>query len=177
MPRVPLGRYPVVSVDSVWIDATVLDVTDYTVEDSRYLVRLDGEGWPCCQRLDRDYLTDDDTFAVEFTYGRAADDAAVAALMTYAPEVILALCPGSTDCALPARVQSITRQGVTATIVDPLDFLDNDRCQDGWGYCVFGRVVEGKDVVDRIKSVKTGNRGFHQNVPKEDVVIERAEVV
>ncbi len=127
LPRVPLGRYPVVSVDSVWIDATVLDVTDYTVEDSRYLVRLDGEGWPCCQRLDRDYLTDDDTFAVEFTYGRAADDAAVAALMTYAPEVILALCPGSTDCALPARVQSITRQGVTATIVDPLDFLDNDR--------------------------------------------------
>ena len=61
--------------------------------------------------------------------------------------------------------------------VNDNDFLDNDRCQDGWGYCVFGRVVEGKDVVDRIKSVKTGNRGFHQNVPKEDVVIERAEVV
>ena len=57
------------------------------------------------------------------------------------------------------------------------DFLDNDKCQDGWGYCVFGRVVEGQDVVDKIKSVKTGNKGFHQNVPTEDVVIERAEVV
>ena len=57
------------------------------------------------------------------------------------------------------------------------DFLDFDKCQDGWGYCVFGRVVEGKDVVDKIKAVKTGNKGFHQNVPREDVIIERAEVV
>jgi peptidyl-prolyl cis-trans isomerase B (cyclophilin B) len=57
------------------------------------------------------------------------------------------------------------------------DFLDNDKCQDGWGYCVFGRVVEGKDVVDKIRAVATGNKGFHQNVPREDVVIERAEIV
>lgn len=57
------------------------------------------------------------------------------------------------------------------------DFLDFDKCQDGWGYCVFGRVVEGKDVVDKIKAVKTGNKGFHQNVPREDVIIERAEVI
>lgn len=57
------------------------------------------------------------------------------------------------------------------------DFLDNDRCQDGWGYCVFGRVVDGLDVVDKIKDVKTRNSGFHQNVPAEDVIIERAEVV
>lgn len=48
--------------------------------------------------------------------------------------------------------------------------------QDGWGYCVFGRVVAGQDVVDRIKSVKTGTRGFHKDVPVEDVVIERAEI-
>ena len=57
------------------------------------------------------------------------------------------------------------------------DFLDQDKCQDGWGYCVFGRVVEGKDVVDKIKSVKTTNKGFHQNVPADDVIIERAEKV
>lgn len=57
------------------------------------------------------------------------------------------------------------------------DFLDH-RSPDanGWGYCVFGRVVEGADVVDRIKGVPTGNRGVHQNVPKQDVVIERAEI-
>lgn len=47
---------------------------------------------------------------------------------------------------------------------------------NGWGYCVFGRVVEGTDVVDKIKAVKTGSSGFHQDVPKEDVIIERAEV-
>ncbi len=49
--------------------------------------------------------------------------------------------------------------------------------QDGWGYCVFGKVVEGKEVVDAIGKVKTGNSGFHQDVPKEDVIITKAEVV
>jgi peptidyl-prolyl cis-trans isomerase B (cyclophilin B) len=48
--------------------------------------------------------------------------------------------------------------------------------QDGWGYCVFGKVVEGMDVVDKIKAVKTGRSGFHQDVPVADVIIERAEV-
>lgn len=46
----------------------------------------------------------------------------------------------------------------------------------GWGYCVFGKVVEGMDVVDKIKAVKTSTTGFHQNVPVDDVVIEKAEV-
>lgn len=48
---------------------------------------------------------------------------------------------------------------------------------NGWGYCVFGKVVEGMDVVDKIRAVKTGRRGFFQDVPAEDVVIVRAEVV
>ena len=58
------------------------------------------------------------------------------------------------------------------------DFL-NHRAPSGqgWGYCVFGKVVEGMDVVDKIKNVKTGNKGFHQDVPVEDVVIEKAEVI
>ena len=47
---------------------------------------------------------------------------------------------------------------------------------NGWGYCVFGKVVEGRDVVDKIKGVKTGSSGFHQDVPKDDVIIERAEI-
>lgn len=49
--------------------------------------------------------------------------------------------------------------------------------QDGWGYCVFGKVVEGTEVVDAIGKVKTGSSGFHQDVPKEDVIIIKAEVV
>ena len=48
--------------------------------------------------------------------------------------------------------------------------------QDGWGYCVFGKVTEGMDVVNKIKGVKTGNRQGHQDVPVEDVVIEKAVV-
>ena len=47
----------------------------------------------------------------------------------------------------------------------------------GWGYAVFGKVVKGQDVVDAIKGVATGRKGFHDDVPKEDVVIEKAVVV
>ena len=47
----------------------------------------------------------------------------------------------------------------------------------GWGYAVFGKVVEGKDVVDKIKAVKTGRKGFHDDVPVDDVVIEKAVVL
>lgn len=56
------------------------------------------------------------------------------------------------------------------------DFL-NHRSPDasGWGYCVFGRIAAGADVVDAIRAVATGDRGAHQNVPKQDVIIERAE--
>ena len=58
------------------------------------------------------------------------------------------------------------------------DFLDHTApTPQGWGYAVFGKVVSGQDVVDKIKGVATGNRGFHQDVPREDVIIERAEVV
>jgi peptidyl-prolyl cis-trans isomerase B (cyclophilin B) len=49
--------------------------------------------------------------------------------------------------------------------------------QDGWGYCVFGKVSEGADVVDKIRAVKTTRSGMHADVPVEDVVIEKAEVV
>ncbi|TAJ22438.1 MAG: peptidyl-prolyl cis-trans isomerase, partial [Rugosibacter sp.] len=57
------------------------------------------------------------------------------------------------------------------------DFLNYGTCQDGWGYCVFGQVIDGRDVVDKIRAVSTGTVSGHQNVPSEDVVIERAEVV
>ena len=58
------------------------------------------------------------------------------------------------------------------------DFLNHKAPNpQGWGYCVFGKVTGGTEVVDRIKGVKTGNRAGHQDVPVEDVVIEKAEVV
>ncbi len=54
------------------------------------------------------------------------------------------------------------------------NFLDYPG-QDGWGYCVFAKVVEGADVVDKIKSVKTTRTGMFADVPVENVVIEKAE--
>jgi len=57
-------------------------------------------------------------------------------------------------------------------------FLDHSAPNaQGWGYCVFGKVVDGFDVVDRIKDVRTTRIGMHQDVPEADVVIERAELV
>lgn len=44
----------------------------------------------------------------------------------------------------------------------------------GWGYAVFGKVIAGTDVVDKIKAVKTGRKGFHDDVPKDDVILEKA---
>ncbi|QIK38903.1 peptidyl-prolyl cis-trans isomerase [Caldichromatium japonicum] len=56
------------------------------------------------------------------------------------------------------------------------DFLDYPG-QDGWGYCVFGRVVGGMETVEAIKQVPTGRRGVHQDVPLAEVVIEKAEIL
>ena len=56
-------------------------------------------------------------------------------------------------------------------------FLNNEQAQDGWGYAVFGKVVEGIDVVDAMGSVKTGRKGFHDDVPLEDVKIIKAEEI
>lgn len=58
------------------------------------------------------------------------------------------------------------------------DFLNfSAESTQGWGYAVFGKVVDGMDVVNQIKEVKTGRHGFHQDVPMEPVIIETAEVV
>jgi peptidyl-prolyl cis-trans isomerase B (cyclophilin B) len=58
------------------------------------------------------------------------------------------------------------------------DFLNHTASNaQGWGYAVFGKVTDGMDVVDTIRKVKTGTTGFHQDVPAEDVVIEKATVL
>jgi len=62
--------------------------------------------------------------------------------------------------------------------VNDNDFLNfSAPTAQGWGYCVFGKVVEGMEVIDAIRRVKTGSKSGHQDVPVEDVIIERAEVV
>ena len=62
--------------------------------------------------------------------------------------------------------------------VNDNDFLNfTSPTSQGWGYCVFGKVTEGTDVIDAIRQVKTGSKAGHQDVPVDDVIIERAEVV
>lgn len=62
--------------------------------------------------------------------------------------------------------------------VNDNDFLNHSSpTPQGWGYAVFGKVVEGLEVVDAIRKVKTGSKGFHQDVPADDVIIEKAVVV
>jgi peptidyl-prolyl cis-trans isomerase B (cyclophilin B) len=83
---------------------------------------------------------------------------------------------GSIAMARTGDPHSATAQFFINTVDN--DFLDfKAPSGNGWGYCVFGQVVEGMDVVDKIRAVRTGNKGFHQDVPLEDVVIQKAEVV
>jgi peptidyl-prolyl cis-trans isomerase B (cyclophilin B) len=83
---------------------------------------------------------------------------------------------GTVAMARTSDPHSATAQFFINTVDN--DFLDfKSPSGQGWGYCVFGEVVEGMDVVDKIRSVRTGNKGFHQDVPVEDVIIEKAEVV
>ena len=60
--------------------------------------------------------------------------------------------------------------------VNSNSFLDYPG-QDGWGYCVFGKVTDGVDVVEKIRAVKTTRSGMFADVPVEDVIIEKAEVI
>jgi peptidyl-prolyl cis-trans isomerase B (cyclophilin B) len=83
---------------------------------------------------------------------------------------------GSIAMARTGDPHSATAQFFINTVDN--GFLDfKSPSGQGWGYCVFGEGVEGMDVVDKIRAVRTGNKGFHQDVPVEDVIIEKAEVV
>ena len=58
------------------------------------------------------------------------------------------------------------------------DFLNHSgKNVQGWGYAVFGEVIEGREIVDAIEKVATGSKAGHQDVPKEDVIIEKAEII
>ncbi len=61
-------------------------------------------------------------------------------------------------------------------VKDNLFLNHSGKNASGWGYCVFGKVTAGMDVVNKIKSVKTGSKGFHQDVPKEAVIIQKVTV-
>lgn len=131
--EIKLPGYPVVSVDEVKIDGLVIDPDRYRLDDHRWLVYLPDEsgvdprqGWPCCQRTDL-ADTEEDTFSVTYTFGQLPDRGGVMAAASLACQLALAFCPpsssGASQCRLPKRVTSISRQGVTLAILDPLSLF------------------------------------------------------
>lgn len=116
---------PVDSVVEVMIDGDVIASTDYLVYDHRKLIRRNTAAcWPTCQHLERP-LTDEGTFGVTYRQGIPVTAAGRAAAGTYACE-ILKSCLGQA-CRLPKRVQSVTREGVTMSVLDPMEMIDTGR--------------------------------------------------
>lgn len=123
--EIPLP-YPVSGVSQVLIDGVIQDPATYRVDNFKMLVRtgLDDDGlalcWPNCQDLTKPD-TEPDTWSVTLTYGRPVPALVKQATATLACELIKS-CAGQ-PCALPMRMQSMTRQGVTVGFLDPQTFF------------------------------------------------------
>jgi hypothetical protein len=110
-----LPGYPVISVDEVKIDGLV--VTDFLIVDDRWLIRKDGRTWPFGQRLDRD-AGEVGTWSVRYSWGVAPIPDGILAARVLACELGKSMTNDET-CRLPQRLQNLTREGVTAVVMDP----------------------------------------------------------
>lgn len=109
-------------VSEVKVDGAIVASSAFRVDNHRALVRTDGACWPRCQDLSAPD-TESGTFSITYTHGMPVPAGGAHALATYACEIAKA-CAGG-PCKLPARVTNLTRDGVTMTLLDPLDFLDD----------------------------------------------------
>lgn len=121
---VVLPFQPAVEVTEVKVNGVVLGADQYRLVDSRVLMRVGG-GWPCSQRLDL-ADTEDGTWSVTYDYGQLPDPAGLGAVGWLAVQLARA-CTDDMECDLPDRLQTITREGLTMTILDPFDFLEARR--------------------------------------------------
>jgi len=77
-----------------------------------------------------------------------------------------------------ASTEAFQRRALERLNLKDNSFLNHTaKNASGWGYAVFGEVIEGMDVVDKMATQATGNRGGHSDVPKTDIVIEKAELL
>ncbi len=108
-------------------------------------------------------------------------DAAMQQKATHAPIINEADNGLKNDAYTVAMARTNDPNSATAQFfinVSDNDFLNHTQpTANGWGYAVFGKVVEGQETVDKIKAVKTGNKGFHQDVPVDAIVIEQATLL
>lgn len=126
--EVSLGITPVTEVEEVKVDGVVLDDSLYRVDNFSTLVRLPEDGsrrsWPCCQDLALD-SDQEGTFEVTFLYGRMPPALGVDAAAKLGCEIAKAM--SDQECALPERVTNVSRQGISVSVVNPGDFLDDGK--------------------------------------------------
>jgi hypothetical protein len=126
---------PVVSVDLVMVDGVPLagapdpedpeaPPADYRVDNWRTLVRMDGECWPLCQDMEKP-TTEVGTWCVSLTYGVAVPAAGKTAVAEMACELLKGWV--GQPCRFPQRLTSLSRQGVSASLFDPMEFLSEGR--------------------------------------------------
>jgi hypothetical protein len=128
--EVHLPGYPVVEVTEVLVDGDVVPESEYRVDDARYLVGLtkaDGtlRRWPSCQRLER-ADSEDRTFSVTYSWGLDPPVGGIRSAASLACQLLMACQPEAIKdgrCRLPKRVTTITRQGITLAILDPLSLF------------------------------------------------------
>lgn len=116
---------PVESVTKVMLDGVDLDSDSYRLDNRRMLVRVDGDCWPTCQDMAK-APTEEGTWEVTYQRGRPLPEAGRFALGEFACELAKA-CINDNTCKLPGRVTSVSRQGVSFAVLDPLAFLENGK--------------------------------------------------
>jgi hypothetical protein len=117
---IKLWHRNIVEIVEVQLDGVIFDPANYRLWKRR-LIRLDGEAWPDCQDFTLDN-GDVDTWSISYRHGRPVPAGGQVAAGLLACEISKAMC-GDTSCALPKRVQTVTRQGVTVGFLDPMKFL------------------------------------------------------
>jgi hypothetical protein len=134
LPSIDLGVYPLTGIIQVLIDGAVVDPTTYAIHDDRHLVRLGVEaspgsdvnpGWPYSQLMDLD-SSNVNTFEVTFTYGVPPPPSGVMACAELGWQLYLSQTNNAL-CKLPARTTHITRQGLSAVLLDPLALANEGR--------------------------------------------------
>lgn len=125
------------SVEAVYVDGVQLATGAYELYDQSNLVRVDGGGWTCCQLLS----VNPDALAVVATTGTAVPEMGKLAVIEMTCQIGAIGTPG---CKLPQRVQTISRQGMTWTVVDPQDFLSEGRTGLYFGDLFLAAVNPGK---------------------------------
>ncbi len=136
IPEITLGAYPLTGIVQILIDGAVLPAVDplggfqnYRIDDDRWLVRLANpvslrdDGWPGLNNMTLP-STEKNTWEVTYTYGLGPPPGGVRAAATLGYQLALSCSPKTAGaCRLPSRVTNITRQGVTAILLDPMAFL------------------------------------------------------